>query len=74
MSDEVAEYEPIALIEHQGLMLNEGETRGHYICDLKDEKSQRWFRTNDNLKPLEISSDNVTKKPVVVLYKKMISS
>ena len=62
------------MIEHQGLMLDEGETRGHYICDLKEEKSQQWFRTNDNLQPVKISSDNVTKKPAVVLYKKMISS
>ena len=71
MYDKVEEFEPIALIEHQGAMLEGGETCGHYICDLKDEKSKLWFRTNDNLTPFQINEQNVTKKPVVVLYKKI---
>ena len=54
-SDEVSRYEPIALIDHQGSMLDEGETQGHYICDIKDKKSQLWFRTNDNEEPFKIS-------------------
>ena len=69
--DRFEEFEPIALIEHQGAMLEGGETCGHYICDLKDEKSQLWFRTNDNVTPFPINVHNVTKKPVVVLYKKL---
>ena len=71
MYDKVEEFEPIALIEHQGAMLEEGQTCGHYICDLKDKKSGLWFRTNDNLTPFHINPSNVTKKPVVVLYKKL---
>ena len=54
-------------------MLEGGETCGHYICDLKDEKSQLWFRTNDNQTPSQINVHNVTKKTVVVLYKKKIN-
>ena len=71
MHNTVAEFEAISLIEHQGSMLAGGETRGHYICDLKDDKSKLWFRTNDNLNPSEINLCDVTTKPVVVLYKKV---
>ena len=71
--NKVEEYEPIALIEHQGAMLEEGLTTcGHYICDLKVEKMQLWFRTNDNQTPFQINESYVTKKPVVVLYKKVM--
>ena len=52
-------------------MLADRESRGHYICDLKDEKLKLWFRTNDNLHPSEINVCDVTQKPVVVLYKKV---
>ena len=52
-------------------MSDEGQTQGHYICDLKDIESKVWFRANDNQHPIPISLSNVTKKPVVVLYKKI---
>ena len=72
MHNKVEEFEPIALIEHQGALLKERQTScGHYICDLKDEKSQLWFRTNDNKTPSQINVSDVTEKPVVVLYKKV---
>ena len=73
-SGEVARFEPIALVEHQGYMSDEGQTQGHYICDLKDIESKTWFRSNDNQNPIPISLTNVTKKPVVVLYKKIYLS
>ena len=66
-----AAYEPIALVEHQGQMSSDGETEGHYICDLQDKESLTWFRTNDNQTPIAISLDCVTQTPVVVLYKKI---
>ena len=71
MYDKVEEFDPIALIEHQGAMLEDRETCGHYICDLKDQKRQLWFRTNDNQTPFQINVRSVTEKPVVVLYKKV---
>ena len=64
-------FEPIALVEHQGQMTQDGETQGHYICDLEDIESLTWFRTNDNQPPMAISLDCVTKTPVVVLYRKI---
>ena len=62
-------FEPISLIEHQGFMSEEGQSQGHYICDVKCTETQDWLRTNDNQEPILISLSDVTKKPVVVLYK-----
>ena len=64
-------FEPIALVEHQGHLSQDGETQGHYICDLEDKETLKWFRTNDNQIPIPIELSNVTKHPVVTLYKKM---
>ena len=66
-------YEPLAVIEHQGQMTSAGEGQGHYICDIKNKDDQAWYRTNDNKNPIKISNNNVTKKPVVVLYKKLLN-
>ena len=63
-------FEPIALVEHQGQMTQDGETRGHYIFDLEDKESLTWFRTNDNQTPTAITLDSVTRTPAVVLYRK----
>ena len=58
------------MIEHHGSMTQDGEGQGHYICDVKCIKSNKWFRTNDNDVPMPISVDHVTKNGVVILYKK----
>ena len=73
-SREFAPFEPIALVEHQGQMSEDGETQGHYICDLEDKQTLVWFRTNDNQEPIPISLDNVTKNAVVILYRRISSS
>ena len=54
-------------------MSEDGETQGHYICDLEDKQTLVWFRTNDNQEPIPISLDNVTKNAVVILYRKICS-
>ena len=64
-------FEPIAIVEHQGQLSQDGETQGHYICDLEDKETLKWFRTNDNQIPIPIELEHVTKNPVVTLYKKM---
>ena len=66
-----ANFEPIALVEHQGHLSQDGETQGHYICDLEDKETLQWFRTNDNQNPVQIELKSVTQKPVVILYKKI---
>ena len=69
-SRSVANFEALAVIEHQGNITRDGEGQGHYLCDIKSSKTNTWFRTNDNNVPLPISIDNVTKNGVVILYKK----
>ena len=60
-------------MEHQGSMTQEGDAQGHYICDIrrKDSDCNTWFRTNDNMIPVELLPKDVTKKAVVVLYKRI---
>ena len=67
----VCSYEAISVIEHQGAMTSDGEGQGHYICDVKHKSTQTWYKTNDNDNPLPISISNVTKRAIVVLYKKL---
>ena len=53
-----------------GNMTSDGDGQGHYICDVKYNKSKTWFRTNDNKNTIPISLHNVTKNAVVILYKR----
>ena len=64
-------YEPIAVIEHQGQMTQDGEGSGHYICDVKQRSTQTWYKTNDNETPIPVSINNVTKSAIVILYKQL---
>ena len=59
------------MVEHQGRISEDGETQGHYICDLEDKETSAWFRTNDNQMSIPISLTEVTKNPVVILYRKI---
>ena len=65
-----AHFEALAIIEHSGSMTSDGDGQGHYICDVKSSQSKTWFKTNDNMDPVPINLDYVTKNAVVVLYKK----
>ena len=67
-----ANYEAIAVIEHQGSMTRDQEGQGHFICDVKHTGSDIWYRTNDNHNPTPVSCNNVTKKAIVILYKRSI--
>ena len=50
-------------------MTTSGESGGHYVCDISEEKSESWYRTNDNsiLKPIEV--DEVSRQGYIILYK-----
>ena len=63
-------YEALAVIEHKGEMTSDGDSQGHYICDVKCNKSKAWYRTNNNMKPCVISTKNVTNNGVVILYRR----
>ena len=64
-------YEVVAVIEYQGTISSTGDSLGHYICDIKDKGSGKWFRTNDNNDPVEIDLSSVSASAYVVLYKKV---
>ena len=60
----------MGVIEYRGSVTTSGHSEGHYICDVKDKFTGKWFRTNDNNLPIEISIENVSTCGYVILYKK----
>ena len=59
------------MIDFQGSLTNTGESQGHYTCDVKDARTETWYRTNDNRNPVQIAMKNVSKHGYVVLYKRI---
>ena len=66
-------YEPISVIDYRGNLAASGESQGHYTCDVKDVKTNEWYRTNDNAKPVQIQNNDVSKHAYVVLYKCIVN-
>ena len=58
------------MIEFRGSINLDGQSQGHYICDVQEQSSKLWFRTNDNSYPLEILKEQVTKQAYVILLKR----
>ena len=69
--DHVNQYEAVSIIEYQGSIKSTGQSDGHYICDIKDRLSEKWFRTNDNNDPKPIKVEDISKNAYVILYKKL---
>ena len=65
-------YEPIAVLEYDGRLRKSGESGGHYTCDIKENTSNVWFRTNDDQEPVQIEVSEVSKNAYVVLFKKKL--
>ena len=63
-------YSPISVIEFRGRLSRNGESRGHYICDVNDKHTRTWFRTNDNCHPIQLELSDVSQNGYVVLYKR----
>jgi uncharacterized UBP type Zn finger protein len=63
-------YEAIAVIEYMGRLSQNGESEGHYICDVKDTISNQWFRTNDNSTPFPLRTSDVSQNGYVVLLRR----
>ena len=57
------------MIDYRGSLAASGESQGHYTCDVKDVKTNEWYRTNDNANPVHIRNNDVSKHAYVVLYK-----
>ena len=68
--DHLIQYEPVAVIEYQGHVSRQGDSEGHYICDIKDRLTG-WFRTNDNKVPIPIEFEEVSDLAYVILYRKI---
>ena len=65
------QFEPVAIVEYQGSVRNTGDSAGHYICDIKDRASKKWYRTNDNKTPIPIEIDEVSRFAYVIMYRKI---
>ena len=64
-------YEAVSIIEYKGILSSTGESRGHYICDVKDFNSKLWFRTDDECDPIQVHISAVSKLGYVVLFKRI---
>ena len=67
-------YEPIAVVEFMGNFAKSGISYGHYICDILDAETRKWYRTNDNAIAKSIKKNEVSKQGYVVLYRLKTSS
>ena len=63
-------YEAISVIEYNGRLSPTGESEGHYTCDIKENISKMWFKTNDSVDPIKISVSDVSQLGYVVLFKR----
>ena len=54
----------------KGRLSPTGESDGHYTCDIKENISNMWFKTNDSRNPIQISVSDVSKHGYVVLFKR----
>ena len=68
-----AEYEPIAVIQHEGIINRQGQTSGHYIADVKNQRLHQWFRTSDNDIPVAITENEVSRTGYIILYARVDS-
>ena len=64
-------YEPLAVIEYRGHLNKAGDSQGHYICDVKCNSNNQWYRTNDNCKPKKLDMNEVSQYGYVFLYKRL---
>ena len=63
-------FECIGVIEHLGSLGSDGSSAGHYICDIKDRKTDLWFRTNDSNIPSQICVNEVSKIGYAKLFRR----
>ena len=60
-------FQPISIIHHIGHVSGK-DTRGHYMADVLDIKTSKWFRTSDDELPKVIST--VTSNGYIFLLKR----
>ena len=52
------------------MLSKSGPSAGHYVCDVKDRSTSKWFRTNDDHYPVEIDVAQVSNQAYAVLLVK----
>ena len=52
--DEVLTFKPVAVIHHIGHIIG-NDTRGHYMADIMDARTNQWIRTSDDSDPQLLS-------------------
>ena len=70
MRGDEAEYQAISIIEFEGSLDSAGQSQGHYVCDVEEQSSKSWFRTNDNCYPVPILLEDVSRNAYVILLKR----
>ena len=68
-NDENHRFQTIAVIYHIGHVTDNNDTRGHYMADVCDAKTGKWYRTSDDNLPSEIKS--VSDSGYIFLLKKV---
>ena len=66
--DKLVKFKPISVIHHIGHVIG-NDTRGHYMADVLDVKSNRWLRTSDDEMPRLIT--RVTDNGYIFLLKRI---
>jgi hypothetical protein len=72
MRGDEADYQAISIVEFEGSINSAGQSQGHYICDVQEQSSKVWFRTNDNCLPVPILLEDVSKNAYVILLKRSV--
>ena len=60
-------YNPIGVIEHTGHLQASGTSQGHYVCDVKEKRTNLWYKTNDDSYPIQIDVTEVSKHAYAIL-------
>ena len=60
-------YIPIGVIEHTRLLQSSGTSLGHYVCDIKEKRSNFWYRTNADSYPIQIDVTEVFKHAILLV-------
>ena len=66
-----ARYFPITIIHYEGHVTEDEDTRGHYMADVLDVHTSKWFRTSDNSTPRELEANELSNQGYIYLYKRM---
>ena len=59
------------MVSHKCYTKDQGDSRGHYTCDIKDKSSGAGYCTIDNAIPKAIRCKDISNLPYVVLYRKV---